>query len=291
VALVAFVAIERRRQRAGRVVLLDLSLFAIPSFRNGNVAALIVSLGEFGLLFGIPLFLQNILGLSAVRTGVVLLALAVGSFFAAPAAPQLTGRFGARAVVRIGLLLEIVGVAGFALSVDIQVSAWRFVPWLFVYGLGVGLATAQLTGVILADVPIAKSGQASGTQSTSRQIGSALGVAIIGAVLVATLTTGATDRLESAGVPAATTTGLVDAATSSAGASIAVLRAQQGEQSTTVLALEHAYVSSTRAVGLVAAGFLLIGLLASLSLGRGDDTGRAAVAPSEGEAAGAAPAV
>jgi hypothetical protein len=116
-------------------------------------------------------------------------------------------------------------------------------------------------------------------------------VAIIGAVLVATLTTGATDRLESAGVPAATTTGLVDAATSSAGASIAVLRAQQGEQSTTVLALEHAYVSSTRAVGLVAAGFLLIGLLASLSLGRGDDTGRAAVAPSEGEAAGAAPAV
>jgi EmrB/QacA subfamily drug resistance transporter len=290
-ALVGFVVVEKRRQRADRVVLLDLSLFAIPSFRNGNVAALIVSLGEFGLLFGIPLFLQNILGLSAVRTGVVLLALAAGSFVAAPGAPQLTRRFGARAVVRLGLLLEIVGVAGFALSVDIQVSAWRFVPWLFLYGIGVGFATAQLTGVILADVPIAKSGQASGTQSTSRQIGSALGVAIIGAVLVATLTSGASDRLDSAGVPTAASTGLVKAATSSAGASIAVLRAAQGEQSPSVLALERAYVSSTRDVGLVAAGFLLIGLLASFSLGTGDDTGRAAVTPSADEAAGAAPAI
>jgi EmrB/QacA subfamily drug resistance transporter len=279
VALVAFVVVERRRSAAGNIVLLDLTLFAIPSFRNGNIAALIVSLGEFGLLFGIPLFLQNILGLSAVRTGVVLLALAAGSFLAAPAAPQLTGRWGARAVVRAGLLLEIIGVAGFALSVDVTASTWRFVPWLFVYGLGVGLATAQLTGVILADVPVAKSGQASGTQSTSRQIGSAFGVAIIGAVLVATLSAGATDRLEQTGLPVAARTAVVDAATASAGASIAVLRAQQGPQSPTVVALESAYVSAMRTVGLVAAGFLLVGLLASLSLGRGDDTGRAAHQP------------
>lgn len=277
-ALAAFVVVERRRHAAGRVVLLDVSLFTIPSFRNGNIAATIVSLGEFGLLFGIPLFLQNILGLTAVRTGVVLLALALGSFLAAPMAPQLTQRWGARVVVRMGLVLEIVGVAGFGLSASVQVSAWRFVPWLFLYGVGVGLATAQLTGVILADVPVAKSGQASGTQSTSRQIGSALGVAIIGAVLVASLSAGATERLETAGVPTATRTALVDAATSSAGASIAALRAQQGE-STTVRALEEAYVDATRIVGLVAAGFLLVGLLASLSLGSGVDTGRAAAEP------------
>jgi len=278
VALIAFVAVERRRQGVGGIVLLDLTLFQIPSFRNGNIAALIVSLGEFGLLFGIPLFLQNILGLSAVRSGVVLLALALGSFVAAPAAPQLTGRWGARAVVRLGLLLEMVGVAGFALSVDVAASAWRFVPWLFVYGLGVGLATAQLTGVILADVPVTKSGQASGTQSTSRQIGSALGVAIIGAVLVASLSAGATDRLEKLGVPTATRAALTDTATSSAGASIAALRTQQGEHAPAVVALEEAYVASMRTVGLVAAGFLLVGLLASLALGRGGDTGRAAAA-------------
>ena len=276
VAMVVFVVVERRRHTADRIVLLDLSLFAIPSFRNGNIAALIVALGEFGLLFGIPLFLQNILGLSAVRTGVVLLSMAAGSFLAAPAAPQLTGRWGARAVVRVGLLLEMLGVAGFALAADVSASAWRFVPWLFLYGMGVGLATAQLTGVILADVPVAKSGQASGTQSTSRQIGSALGVAIIGAVLVASLSSGATSRLESLGVPTAARTALVDATTSSAGAAIAALRAEKGKQAPTVVALEEAYVSSMRTVGLVAAGFLFLGLLASFSLGGGADTGRAA---------------
>ncbi|MDQ1290092.1 MAG: hypothetical protein QG622_3658, partial [Actinomycetota bacterium] len=273
-ALLVFGLVEWRRQKTGKVVLLDLSLFAIPSFRNGNFAAMIVSLGEFGLLFGIPLFLQNILGLSAVRTGVVLLALALGSFLSAPMAPQLTSRFGARFVVRIGLFLEILGVLGFALSVGVEISVWRFVPWLLLYGVGVGFATAQLTGVILADVPVSKSGQASGTQSTSRQIGSAFGVAITGAILVAALSGAATDRLESAGVPEPARTALVEASTSSAGASIALLRAQD-ENSPAVLALENAYTDAMRQVGFAAAGFLTLGLLASLALGRGHDTSHA----------------
>jgi EmrB/QacA subfamily drug resistance transporter len=272
VALVTFLLVERARAAAGRVVVLDLSLFAIPSFRNGNIAAGIISLGEFGLLFLIPLYLQNILGLSAVATGTVLISLAVGSFLAAPTAPQLTSRLGARTVVRIGLVLEIVGVTGIALSAAAPpASAWRFVPWLFVYGIGVGLATAQLTSVILVDVPIAKSGQASGTQSTSRQIGSALGVAIIGAVLVTTLNSTATTRLTQVGVPAAARSALVDATTSSAGAAVAALRTQQGASAPTVVALEQAYVDATHRVGLVAAGFLVLGLLASLSLGSGRD--------------------
>ena len=270
-ALVVFVAVERRRQRAGRVVVLDLSLFSIPSFRNGNVAAMIISLGEFGLLFLIPLYLQNILGLSATRTGVVLVALAAGSFVAAPVAPQLSARLGTRTVVRIGLAAEVLGILGIALSVGVDVSVWRFVPSLFVYGLGVGFATAQLTGIILADVPVAKSGQASGTQSTARQVGSAFGVAIIGAVLVTTLTSAATDRLDAAGVPAAQAQQLVTATTSSAGAAIGGLRRQQGADSLAVVALEEAYVTATRQVGLVASGLVLLGLLASFSLGSGRD--------------------
>ena len=61
-ALAAFVVVERRRNTAGRAAMLDLWLFAIPSFRNGNVAAMIVSLGEFGLLFALPLWFQNVRG-------------------------------------------------------------------------------------------------------------------------------------------------------------------------------------------------------------------------------------
>ena len=81
-ALAAFWAVERRRARRGRPVLVDLTLFRIASFRNGSIAVTIVGLGELGLVFVIPLFLQSVLGLSAFRTGVVLVALAGGAFLA-----------------------------------------------------------------------------------------------------------------------------------------------------------------------------------------------------------------
>ena len=73
---------------------------------------------------------------------------------------------------------------------------WRYEPFLFLYGFGIGLATAQLTSVILADVPPAQSGEASGIQSTSRQVGSALGVAILGSTLALLFTHDLAGRLE-----------------------------------------------------------------------------------------------
>ena len=111
-ALLIFAIVERRRNAAGRVVLLDLRLFAIPSFRNGNIAAAIVSLGEFGLLFSLPLWFQNIRGYSAFETGLALLPLAIGSFVASGFGAQLAQRRGPAFAVRLGILLELVGVVG-----------------------------------------------------------------------------------------------------------------------------------------------------------------------------------
>jgi hypothetical protein len=72
--------VENARSKAGKIVVLDLKLFRIKSFGAGNAVAVIVSLGEFGLLFAIPLFLQATRGYDALQTGVILLALALGSF-------------------------------------------------------------------------------------------------------------------------------------------------------------------------------------------------------------------
>ena len=110
--LLAFVAVELRRNAAGRVVLLDLRLFAIPSFRNGNIAAAIVSLGEFGLLFSLPLWFENVRGYSAFATGIALLPLAIGSFAASGFGAQLSRRQGPVFTVRLGIVLELAGVAG-----------------------------------------------------------------------------------------------------------------------------------------------------------------------------------
>ena len=178
-----FIRIQISRNRSGKPVLLDLSLLSINSFRNGNIAAAIISLGEFGLIFALPLWLQNVRGYSAFDTGLILLSLAIGSFVASGAGAGMTAKLGAAKIVQIGIALELLGVLAIGLVISPTVAIWQLAVALFIYGMGVGLATAQLTGVILVDVPVERSGQASGMQSTSRQLGSALGIAILGSVL------------------------------------------------------------------------------------------------------------
>ena len=189
ILLALFVWAEARRKAVGAVVLVDLSLFRIRTFGAGNLVALIVSLGEFGLLFILPLFLQSVIGYDALETGVILLALAAGSFIASGAGAGMARRIGPVLVLRIGMALEVIGVLWIALVLSTSVTGWTMAPGLFVYGLGVGFATAQLTGVILSEVPVAESGMASAVQSTSRQVGAAIGTALLGAVLITGLGT------------------------------------------------------------------------------------------------------
>jgi len=144
------------------------------------------------------------------------------------------------------------------------------VPPLFVYGLGVGLATAQLTGVVLADVPVANSGQASGTQSTSRQIGSAFGIAILGTVLFSAFGTEFSQQLSSIrGLPAGQRSALVAGVKQSAGAAIGQLAASPRTAAVAAMA-KQAFSQATRLTAFTAAAFLALGLLASPSLGRGN---------------------
>ena len=264
--LTIFVLVQRARNAAGQVSMLDLDLFSIPSFRNGNIAAAIVSLGEFGLLFALPLWFQNVRGYSAFQTGVVLLALATGSFLASGLGAAIGRTRTPIFLVRLGIVLEIIGIAGIAVLLRPD-SAWYVTaPLLFVYGIGVGFATAQLTGVVLADVPVERSGQGSGTQSTARQIGSAFGIAVLGTVLFSVLGARFDASLTDAGVPEQTRTQLVAAVKDSAGAVIPTLAA---EPATAAIAedAKQALTDATRLSAATASGFLVVGLLASLSLG------------------------
>lgn len=266
--LAAFIAWGLHRRRTGRSTVIAFGLFAIPSFRNGNIAAMVVSLGEFGLILALPLWLQFVLGFEAVQTGLILLALAIGSFAASGLAGALSGRVAPVWIVRAGIVAEIIGVAavGFVIAPD---ASWvPLVPALFVYGFGVGLATAQLTGVVLADVPASESGQASGTQSTARQLGAALGIAILGTVLFSTTSAVLATRLDDRGVPADQRDQVVSAVVDSAGGAIAGLA---GSPQTEPIAddAKAAFSDGTKYASFTAAGFLALGLLATLSLGSG----------------------
>lgn len=270
-ALAGFAVLERTRGARGKPVLLDLSLFAIPSFRNGNIAAAIVSLGELGVLFVLPLWFQNVEGYTAFQTGLALLPLAIGSFAASGFAAQLAAKRGAAVAVRLGIGAELVGVAGLGVAVTPDTAWWVTVPPLFVYGMGIGLATAQLTGVVLADVPVSQSGQGSGTQSTARQVGSALGIAVLGTILFATLGSHLSGDLD--GLPAAQRQHIVDGVRHSAGAVIQPLAAHPGTAGIAAAA-KQSFTDATRWTAWCGAGFLALGLLATFSLGRGQERSR-----------------
>lgn len=261
---IAFVLWGLRRERLGASTMLAFGLLRIPSFRNGNIAALIVSLGEFGIILSLPLWLQNVLGYNALQTGLVILALAIGSFVASGFAGAFGNRVSPVLIVRVGILAEIVGVVIVAFGISPTATWLTIVPGLFVYGFGVGLATAQLTGVVLKDVPVEKSGQGSGTQSTSRQVGSALGIAILGTVLFTSLGSGLHDRLDDrAELPSSARSSIVTAVVDSAGTAIPAL----DETSTDVADdARAAFSDSTRFAAFAAAGFLALGFLATLRL-------------------------
>ena len=258
-----FTVVERRRERADRIVLVHLGLFSLRSLRYGSLAALIVSLGEFGMLFTLPLVLQGAMGYDALGTGWLILALAGGTFLISGLTSRLTARIGERAVVRIGLLLEVVAVAGIALA--LPRGGGVLAVLLFVYGAGVGLATAQLTNVMLSEVPVAYSGEGSGLQSTARQLGSALGVALLGGLLIGSLGTGFASALEQRGVPEPARASVVAVVHDSAGAAIPSLGKDPNTAGVLPLAQDAMVSAAKKATG-VAAGVLALGLLATFAL-------------------------
>ncbi|MBD5786842.1 DHA2 family efflux MFS transporter permease subunit [Cellulosimicrobium terreum] len=274
VLLVAFVGWEHHRARVGRSALLDLDLFRIPTFRWGNVAATAVAVGEFGIIFVLPLFLVNVLALSTMGAGLVLAAMALGAFFSGASARHLAARVGAPSVVVIGLVLEVVGVAAVALVVTPAVSPWLLAGVLVVYGVGLGLASAQLTSTTLAQVPPAQSGQGSATQSTVRQVGSALGTALVGSALAVLLASTVPAALAGQDLPDEQVTQLADATSDSAGNVIPGLRAtgtqgELGDRGLAVVdALSTGFADATRGSLLVAGVFLLLGLVAATAVVR-----------------------
>lgn len=182
-----FVLWEFHRRRAGKGMLIDIALFKIRRYAFGNVVALIVALGEFGILFMLPLWMESVHQLDPIQTGMILATLAVGTLTAGGAARHVSVLLGATNVVRVGMVLEIAGIVGIALLMSTDRSPWWLVIPMIVYGLGLGFDSAQLTNVVLEDIPASKSGEASAMTSTFRQVGSAFGAAVLGAVLFSSL--------------------------------------------------------------------------------------------------------
>lgn len=314
-ALLLFSYVEIARKRAGKFYLFDFSLWTSRSFGFGNLAGTILSLGEFGLIFGLPLFFQGVLGYDAFHTGLAFLTLALGSFVAAGGAAPLTKARGPRSVVRIGMGLEVVGIFATALLISRDTTILALAIPLFIYGMGVGFASAQLTSIVLAVVPVGRSGLASGANTTLRQVGSGLGIAILGTVLFTTLVSTSDSNLETRLPDMSATcrtlvTTLVD---ETAGQILPALKDPAAMADSSLFsgtlpadqaacfrdpafitslpaaadAVEDGFVTATRLTGFSAAGFVFVGFVLTLLLPpdiRRREEDEAADAPADGTA-------
>jgi EmrB/QacA subfamily drug resistance transporter len=194
--LAAFALWEERREREGLDVLLDRSLLRVPQLRAGLSTLMMQQLILLGTFFVMPVYLQVVLGLDAFETGKRLFPMSVTMFAAALLGPKLAAGFAPKRVAQAGLLALALASILLLGTIDVELSETEFAIALAVFGVGAGLLLSQLGNVIMSSVDPSKTNEAGGLQGTAQNLGASLGTALIGAVLIAALTSGFASRVE-----------------------------------------------------------------------------------------------
>jgi EmrB/QacA subfamily drug resistance transporter len=178
VSLTSFIAIERRR----RSPMLDLSLFRSGTYTGANVAMLLVALSMFGVFFFVSLYMQNVLGYSAVQAGAAFLPMTLIIILVAPIAGKSSDRFGSRWLMTIGMVL--LGVQLLYLSqLGPDAEFWNLLPGLLVGGLGMAMTMTPTAAAATRAVPVHKAGVGSAVLNAMRQVGGSVGIALMGAIV------------------------------------------------------------------------------------------------------------
>ena len=181
VLLGAFVVIERRAAEP----MLPLAFFRNPSFTGAQVAAFAISGSFFAVFLYTTLYLQQILGMTAIEAGLVYLPGTVLIFFVSGATSALAERVSARAMISTGLILVSAGMVLMATEAGTDSSWTDLLPGILVASFGTGLFNPSVVAVALGSAPPNQSGLAAGVNDTARQAGIAVGVAALGALIPA----------------------------------------------------------------------------------------------------------
>ena len=282
--LTGFAFWERRVERSGGTPIVSLHIFRNRGFVAGASVVGVMMLGQNGIIFSLPVFLQSVRNLDAFHTGLTLLPMSIMLLVISPTAAALTKKFDHKRLVQVGLVINIAALLAMRWALGVETPLIALVPGLALYGIGMGMVQSQINNLTLSSVPVREAGEASGVTNTFRQIGSSLGAAIIGSVLLTSIVTdlqGAVDR--SASIPGAAkpavdqrlrrqasglafgTAGVFDALTPRAREEMSAAR-------------RVATTDGNRKALLYGAGFALVGLLVSTRLPlRAPEQGRGGV--------------
>jgi EmrB/QacA subfamily drug resistance transporter len=263
-ALVLFVLVERRRESP----MLDLRLFRKPTTSGASVAVLAMATGVFAMLLFLTLYLQNILGYDALEAGLRLLPLTVGAFFAAAIGARLGERLPLAALLGVGLTLAGTGLL-LMRGVNPGGDWTDLLPGMIATGIGVGVLNPTVASAALGVVSAARSGMASGLNSTFRIGGVALGVAGLGALFQDRVQSKVVETL--AGTPLAPRSEQLADAFSSGNAPAAIGSVPPGQRGVLAHAAETSFISGLDMILLVAAIVCFVGAALSLLLVRQRD--------------------
>jgi len=180
-----------RLERRNKIPLVSIALFKNRQFMAGTTVLLVSVLAQFGFIFIIPVFFQGLLNKDAFHSGLAILPFSISILVASPLSGILAGKFNVaqRHLVQFGLVLSAIGAFTLHQELRIDSTVTTFIPGLILFGIGFGFAISQLANVTLSAVSVNQAGEASGVNNTFRQLGSSLGQALIGALLIASLST------------------------------------------------------------------------------------------------------
>jgi EmrB/QacA subfamily drug resistance transporter len=204
--------------------MLDVRFFKNRRFSAANAAITMVFFGMFGSMFLITQYLQTVLGFSPLEAGVRLLPMAAGMLIIAPTAPRVVEKIGTKLVVGGGLLMAALGLY-LVSTVPVTNGYTHLVLAMCIMSAGMGFVMAPATESIMGSLPREKAGVGSAMNDTTRQVGGALGVAILGSVLASFYRPGVTKGLERLHV----TAGTIDTARESVGGAVAAAQALPGD--------------------------------------------------------------
>src|SRR5215213_3387675 len=169
-------------ERHQRTPMLDLSLFRNRTFAGANAVMLLVALAMFGVFFFVSLYMQNILGYSAVQAGAAFLPMTLLIVLIAPLAGRTSDRFGSRWLMGTGMTLLAIQLFYFS-RLGVHESYWALLPAMLIGGVGMASVMTPSAAAAMSGVPIDKAGVGSAVLNSARQVGGSVGIALIGAII------------------------------------------------------------------------------------------------------------
>jgi len=193
--LLVFATYEMKRKEQGAVPILDINILQVRNLSIGTMIRLITSIAMGGCLFAISLFLQSVLRLDAFSTGLNLLPATIGILIASLLAPKLIGKMTHKIVIAAGFLISMIAVSLLSTQFGVNTTFESIALGMFLFGFGLGLVLSLGMDIALAGTKNKDQNSASGLLSTGQTLGTSLGTAIIGCILIVGATWGLHDAV------------------------------------------------------------------------------------------------